>query len=195
MKILTAALYIIIVVTLLRVLELVSFLDPGNLLFGLARDYWQVAHWATLVYTAVIGYILWRFRERNWIIWCSYAYILSYIAGVIGSYVFYWDMSTHFLLYGFLLDLPNIAGGLAWLFVKARPIAPYYSILGVTYLFFMGLSLAFAYLYQETRYIPFLYVIEMVGVVVPIPTLFLIARAKRYFRENEALEAEVRALG
>ena len=143
----------------------------------------------------MIGYILWRFGEKKWIVCCSYAYMLSYAFGIIGQYAFRWNMSTHFLWYGFLLDIPNIVGGLAWLFVKVRPVAPYYRILGVTYLFFLGLSLAFAYLYEKTLYVPFLYAIEMVGVVVPIPTLLLIARAKRHFRENEALEAEVRTLG
>src|SRR6202012_3852039 len=128
-RILAVAFWTIVVSYILRVALL-----AGALLFpfSLVHYGWPFVSWMVFVYTAAIGYVLWVFRERTWIIVCSYLYILTRLFDVLVL----GDVPADKLRYALLSivgAVPCVVSWIAWMRVSRMPIAPYYWVLGGLY--------------------------------------------------------------
>lgn len=197
MKILAVAFWTIVLVILAKVVLRVGLFVfpwflPADAWASLEMDSTKVFTWITPAYSVAIGYILWLFREKKWIIWSSYAYLISFVLVLTlkpGE-----ALTFRYVAYLTLVDLPCALGGVSWLFVRTRPIAPYYWVLAATYLGGLLFVDALSFLYVETHAIVLEYVVLVIDLLLPVPTLFLIARARRWIRENRALELEVGAM-
>lgn len=187
-RILTLAFWMIVFSLVLRVA-----LFAGAILFPFfapARFGWAVASWTAFTYTAVIGYVAWLFREKTWIVCCSYLYVLTrafdllFIPGVSHD-------TLHYALLASIGDLPCIASGIAWMKVSRQPVAPYFWVLGGLYVGWLVLLAGNRVLFVATHAIQLAFVDVFVGLLIPVPALFLLARAIRWVREERALRAEV----
>ncbi|HTJ14498.1 MAG TPA: hypothetical protein VL547_20810 [Dinghuibacter sp.] len=190
-RILTVGFWMIVVALLLRVTLLAgTFLFP---FFDLTRLGWVVVSWMVFAYTAVIGYVAWLFREQQWIVVCSFLYILTraFDLLVLGGVP---HDTLRFALLAIVGDVPCIVSGIAWMRVSRQPIAPYFWTLGGLYVGWLVLLAGNRVLFVATHAIQLAFVDVGVSLLIPVPTLFLIARARRWVREERALEEEVSKL-
>lgn len=187
-RILTMAFWVIVFSLILRVA-----LTAGVVLFPFftpARFGWVVASWTVFAYTAVIGYVAWLFQEKTWIVCCSYLYVLTrafdliFMAGVPHD-------TLQYALLASLGDVPCIVSGIAWMKVSRSPIAPNFWVLGGLYVGWLVLLAGNRVLFVATHAIQLAFVDVFVSLLIPVPTLFLLARAIRWVRESRALREEV----
>lgn len=187
-RILTLAFWMIVFTLVLRVA-----LFAGAVLFPFyapPRLAWEAVSWTVFAYTAVIGYVAWLFREKTWIVWCSYLYMLTRAFDLIFMPGVPHD-TLHYALLASIGDVPCIVSGIAWMKVSRQPIAPYFWVLGGLYVGWLVLLAGNRVLFVATHAIQLAFVDVFVSMLIPVPTLFLLARAIRWERENRALQEEV----
>ncbi|TDX01893.1 hypothetical protein [Dinghuibacter silviterrae] len=204
MRILDVSFLIILLATLLRVIlnisidlpGLTDWLIGGEIRYRMIRMGFVFLTWITPVYSLVIGYILWLFGEKKWIIGFSYVYIITAILfrTVWRDALVNTVISQRFILVTVVYLVPILLCSVAWLSTRVRPIAPYFWALGALYLVFNVVTVCCQVLFMTTHHIAWEFVISYVGVFVPIPTLFIIARTKRWIREERDLEDAVEAM-
>ncbi|WP_133994527.1 hypothetical protein [Dinghuibacter silviterrae] len=155
----------------------------------------------------VIGYILWLFKEKRWIIWCSYAYPLFLILGILIN-IEWTRITGSWNLFGvaegqMIRDIPMLLCSLAWLQVKNKVIAPVFRWLtGALWMAYILNSLFNIYYAMHhipqyaTRQIPLLFYTSVgLRVVVQLPLLFLITRTQQWITDNHLLEKEISQIG
>lgn len=204
MKVLGIAFWSIVVATGLRLCLCMGIFAPRVILLVFSARVWlacihpigNLLFYITPLYSLAIGYILWLFHERKRLVWGSYAYIIGFVL-----YTLFFrhripetHLSPMYWLSALCTDIPNAICGICWLRVRVRPMAPYYWALGGIYLVLLSLTFACSTLFLYTQLHPWNRAIYLLSVLIPLPTLFLIARARREWREREALEREVLAI-
>jgi hypothetical protein len=204
MRILDVSFAVILLATCLRVAMNISINFPiltdwlmtDDTRYRLIRTGFVFLTWITPVYSLVIGYILWLFNEKKWIIGFSYIYIIT---AVLFRTVWQGAMANTLLTGRLILMIlvnmvPVVLCSIAWLSTRVRPIAPYFWVLGGFYLFFNMITVGCQLLFITSHHIVWEFMILYIDVLIPVPTLFIIARAKRWLRKERELEQAVRAI-
>jgi hypothetical protein len=197
MKFLKAAFWAIILaegVSLLNVVIIIQ-LTTGTRAHFMNRSviYWMtlVPSFLSLFYSAVIGYIWWLFRERRWIVWSAYLYIIPSLWAIWMVFASPGKSSSFNYV---LTEIIILYSSITWMLVKAPPIAAPARWLGITYLASMAMLYYVSFVTYAKNPALFYLFSTLLPMVPPLLTLLLIQRAQRWIGERRQLEKEVDAL-